>query len=65
MKKQGRKVPPTNQDTTTIESTDSTVGEMSEKEFRIYITKMIWELKKDLSKQIQAKIDHSNKEIRE
>ncbi len=38
---------------------------MSEKEFRTFIIKIICELKNHLNDQIQAKIDHSNNEIRE
>lgn len=65
MKKQGRKVPQTNQDITITEPRDSAGDEMSEKEFRMYIIKMTCELKNDLNEKIQAKIYHTNKEIRE
>ena len=45
MKKQGNRVPQTNQDAPTIESIDKTVEEMSEKEFRKYIVRPIFEIK--------------------
>ncbi len=48
MKKQERKVPQTNQNTIIIESIDSTVDEMSEKDIRMYITIMICKLKNDI-----------------
>ena len=45
MKKQGKKMSQTNLDSILIESSDSMVEEMSEKQFRIYIIKMIHETK--------------------
>lgn len=52
MKKQGKKAPQTNQDATIIECIDSTVEEMSEKEFRMYIIKMICIVKDDIREQM-------------
>ena len=45
MKKQGNKAPQTSQDVPTIESIDNTVEEMSEKEFRKYIVRLIFKIK--------------------
>ena len=43
MRKQGRKMPPKNLDVRSIKSNDSMAEEMTEREFRMYIIKMIRE----------------------
>ena len=65
MKKQGKKLSLTNQDAMLIESNDSTTVEMTEKEFRICIIKMIHEAKDEIGEQMQAKHDHSSKQLKE
>ena len=65
MKKQGKKVFQTNQDSILIKSNDSMVEEMSEKEFRIYIIKMICKVKNEIREQMQATKDHFNKQSKE
>ena len=62
MNNQGNKVPQTNQDVPTIESIDNTVEEMSEKEFRKYIVRLIFEIKDGIGEKIQEVKDHFNKE---
>ena len=54
MKKQGKKMFQTNLDTTFREHSDSMVEEMSEKDFRIYIIKMIYKAKDVIKDQMQA-----------
>ena len=65
MKKQGKEVFQTNQNSILIESNDSMVEEMSEKECRMYIIKMIQEAKNEIREQMQAMNDHSNKQLKE
>ena len=52
MKKQGKKMIQTNLDSIVIESSFGTVEEMSEKEFRICIIKMIHEAKDEIREKI-------------
>ena len=65
MKKQGKKVSLTNQDAILIESNDSVAVEMTEKEFRTCIIKMIHEAKDEIREQRQAMHDHSSKQLKE
>ena len=65
MKKQGKKVSLTNQDAIVIESNDSMAVEMTEKEFRICILKMVPEAKDKIRVQIQAMHDHSSRQLKE
>ena len=65
MKKQGKKMIQTNLHSILIESSDSMGEEMSEKEFKIYIIKMIHEAKDEIKEQRQAMNDHSNKQMKE
>uniref|UniRef100_A0A8D2DGF2 A-kinase anchor protein 18 n=1 Tax=Sciurus vulgaris TaxID=55149 RepID=A0A8D2DGF2_SCIVU len=46
-----------------IESNDSMLAEMSEKNFRLYMIKMICEAKDEIREQMQEVKDHFNKEI--
>ncbi len=61
MKKQGKKVPKTNQDITLLESMDSTTEEITEKKFRMYIIKTFCELKDKIREQTQSAKDHFDK----
>ena len=63
MKKQERKVSQTNLDAISTDSNDSMVEEMTEKEFRMYINKMICEVKDDIWEQMQVAKHYFNKEI--
>ena len=65
MEKQEKKMIQTNLDSILIGSRDSMVEEMSEKEFRTYIIKMICEAKDEIREQMQAMNDHSNKQVKE
>ena len=56
MKKQGKKMIQTNLDSIVIESNDCMVEKMSEKDFRLYMIKMIHEAKDELREQMQAMI---------
>ena len=51
----------TNLDSILIESSDSMVEEMSEKDFRLYMIKMIHEAKDEIREQMQAMNDNTNK----
>ena len=51
----------TNLDSILIESSDSMIEEMSEKDFRLYMIKMIHEAKDEIREQMQAMNDHTNK----
>ena len=51
----------TNVDSILIESNDSMLEEMSEKEFRLYIIKMIHKAKDEIREQMQAMNDNINK----
>ena len=51
----------TNLDSIVIESNDSMVEEMSEKDFRLYMIKMIHEAKDEIREQLQAMNDNTNK----
>ena len=55
-KNQGNKPLQTNQDTPITESIDTTVEEMSEKEFRMYIVKLVCGVKDDVRSEIRDKI---------
>ena len=57
MKKQGKKMIQTNLDSVLIESNDSMLEEMSEKDFRLYMIKMICEAKDEIREQMQAMND--------
>ena len=48
-----------------IKPSDSMVEEMSEKELRIYIIKMICEAKDEIREQMQAMNDNTNKQLKE
>lgn len=67
MKKQGEKMPQTNQDAPIREATDNTIEEMSETEFRIYIVNLICEVKDGVNSEIKQKMqevkDHFNEEL--
>lgn len=51
MKRQGKKVPQTNQNTTLLEFMARTTEEITKKEFRKYIIKKFCELKDDIREQ--------------
>ena len=55
----------TNLDSILIESNDSMVEEMSEKAFRLYMIKMIREVKDEIREQMQAMNDNTNKQLKE
>ena len=66
----------TNLDTLTIKPNDSTAEEMSEREFRMQITKMTREeneemkeemqaLKEEMKEQMQALNDHTNQQLKQ
>ena len=55
----------TNLDSILIESSDSIIEEMSEKDFRLYMIKMIREAKDEIREQMQAMNDHTNKQLKE
>lgn len=54
----------TNLDSILIESNDSMLEEMSEKDFRLYMIKMIREAKDEIREQMQAMNDHNNKKLK-
>ena len=60
MRKQGKKMSQTNLDTISIKPNDSTTEEMSEREFRMYIIKIIHDVMDDEREQWQAMNDNSN-----
>ena len=51
----------TNLDSIVIESNDSMLEEMSEKDFRLYMIKMICKAKDEIREQMQAMNDNINK----
>ena len=51
----------TNLDSIVKESNDSMLEEMSEKDFRLYMIKMIHEAKDEIREQMQAMNDNTNK----
>ena len=53
MRKQGKKMIQINLDSIFIESNDSMLEEMSEKDFRLYMIKMIREAKDETREQMQ------------
>ena len=59
-KKQGKKMIRTNLDSILIESNDSMAEEISEKDFRLYMIKMICEAKDEKREQMQAMNDNTN-----
>ena len=76
MRKQGKKMSQTNLVTVSIKYNDSTGEEMSEREFRMYITETIREankemkeqmqaLKNEMNEQMQALNDHTNWQLKE
>ena len=65
MRKQGKKIYQTNQDGIAIKSSDSTAEEMSEREFRMYIIKMIREANEEMKEQMQALNDSTNQQLKE
>uniref|UniRef100_A0A8D2DIM8 L1 transposable element RRM domain-containing protein n=1 Tax=Sciurus vulgaris TaxID=55149 RepID=A0A8D2DIM8_SCIVU len=76
MRKQGKKMLQTNLDVTSIKPNDSMAEEMTEKEFRMYIIKMIREaneemkeqmqaLNDEMKEQMQALIDRTNRQLKE
>ena len=65
MKKLGKKVSLTNQGAILIVSNDGMAVEMTEKEFGIYIIKMIHEAKDEIREQMQVLKDHTNQQIKE
>lgn len=52
-RKQGDKQPQIARNASTTDSTDTTVEEMSEKEFRKFTVKMFYKLKEDVSSEIR------------
>ena len=54
MRKQGKKISQINLDGIAIVSNDSMAEEMSEREFRMYIIKMIREANEEIKEQMQA-----------
>ena len=55
----------TNVDTVSIKPNDSTADEMSEREFRMYITKTIREANEEMKEQMQALNDSTNQQLKE
>ena len=55
----------TNLDSIVIESNDTMLEEMSEKDFRLYMIKMIHEAKDEIREQMQAMNEHTNKQLKE
>ena len=51
----------TNLDSIVIEPNDSILEEMSEKDFRLYMIKMIHEAKDEIREQMQSMNDNTNK----
>ena len=60
MRKQGKKMSQTNLDATPIKSNYSMAEEMSKREFRMCIIKMIREANKEMKEQMKALNDHKN-----
>ena len=54
----------TNLDTISIKPNDSTAGEMSEREFRMYIIKTIREANEEMKEQMQALNDRTNQQLK-
>ena len=75
MRKQGKKIFQTNLDATSIKSNDRMAEEMTEREFRMYIIKIIRETNKmkeqmhalndEMKEQMQALNDHTNRQLKE
>ena len=65
MRKQGKKMLQTNLDVTSIKPNDSMAEEMTEREFRMYIIKMIREANDEMQEQIQALNDRTNRQLKE
>ena len=55
----------TNLDATSIKSSDSMAEEMSEREFRMYIIKMIREANNEMKEQMQALNDCATQQLKE
>ena len=65
MRKQGKKMTQTNLDSILTESNDSMVEEMSEKDLRLYMIKMVCEAKDEIREQMQAMNDNTNKQLKD
>ena len=65
MRKQGKKMLQTNLDVTSIKPKESMAEEMTEKEFRMSIIKMIREANNEMREQMQALNDHTNGQLKE
>ena len=55
----------TNLDATSIKSNDSMAEEMSERDLRMYIIKMIREANDEMKDQMQTLNDHTNQQLKE
>ena len=64
LREQRKKVYQTSLDAIPLEFNDSMVEEMSEKEFRMYIMKMIREVNNEMKEQMQALNDRTNHQLK-